>query len=397
MTSQLSAQLEELRGKVRAFIDREVIPLEDVIEEWGPEGEAALKSVQEKAKQEGIFALGLPKEIGGGGLPFMDYVYINEIIGRSEAAMYALGTHTAQDSTMLNMFGTPEQKEKWLYPMVRGEISPSVGLTEPEVAGSDPTLIETTAVLDGDEWVINGHKWFTTNANIAAFTTVFCVTEPDAARHKRASMIIVPTNTPGYEIVRVIPTMGGKGGNHCEVRYNNVRVPKENLLGSRGEGFVIAQKRLGPGRIYHCMRWLGQAQRAFDLMCERALNRYSHGSLLSDKQMIQKFIADSATEIQTARLLTIEAAKKIDEGHDARVDIAMIKVYGAGILHNVIDRAIQVHGALGVTEDTPLEKMYRRARYARIYDGPDEVHTVSISRRILKYYQQESYWNPADF
>lgn len=327
----------------------------------------------------------------------MDYVYINEIIGRSEAAMYALGTHTAQDATMLNLYGTEEQKDKWLYPMVRGEINPSVALTEPEVAGSDPTLIQSTAVLDGDEWVINAHKWFTTGANKAAFTTIFCVTEPDAERHKRASMIIVPTNTPGYEIVRVVPTMGHESGSHCEIRLTNVRVPKTNLLGERGEGFIIAQKRLGPGRIYHCMRWLGQAQRALDLMCERALHRYTHGSLLSQKQMIQKFIADSVTEIQATRLMTLEAARKIDEGKDARIDIALIKVFGAKMLHDVIDRAIQVYGAQGVTGDLPLEKMYRDARYARIYDGPDEVHMVSVARRILREYEKGSFWDPANF
>ncbi|WP_236035228.1 acyl-CoA dehydrogenase family protein [Alkalihalobacterium elongatum] len=394
---EMSDMVLELRQKVRTFIDEKVIPVEMIVEEGGPEGERALKELQDQAKREGIWALGLPKDIGGGGLKFMDYVYINEIVGRSEAAMFALGTHTAQDSTMLNMFGTQEQKDKWLYPMVRGEIYPSVGLTEPEVAGSDPTLIQSTAHLDGDEWVINAHKWFTTGANKAAFTTMFCVTEPEGDRHKRASMIIVPTDSPGYEVVRVVPTMGHRSGNHCEIRLTNVRVPKENLLGERGHGFVIAQKRLGPGRIYHSMRWLGQAQRAFDLMCERSLNRFAHGSLLSDKQMIQKFIADSATEIQSARLLTFEAAKKIDRGEDARVDIAMIKVYGAKVLHDVIDRAIQVHGALGVTADTPLEKMYRDARYARIYDGPDEVHTASIARRILKQYKQGESWDPANF
>jgi acyl-CoA dehydrogenase len=385
--------LKTLKLKVRTFIDEKVIPAEAAYDKGGQEAEEVLLDLQNLAKEEGLWALGLPREIGGGGLSFMDYVHINEIVGRSELAMFALGTHTAQDATMLNMYGTPEQKEKWLYPIVRGEFNPSVGLTEPEVAGSDPTLIQTTAVLDGDEWVINGHKWFTTGANRAAFTSVFCVTEPDASRHRRASMIIVPTDTPGYEITRVVPTMGHQHGGHCEIKLTNVRVPRGNLLGNRGEGFVIAQKRLGPGRIYHCMRWLGQAQRAFDLMCERSLKRYAHGSLLSEKQMIQKFIADSATEIQAARLMTLEAAKKIDQGEEARVEIAMIKVFGAKVLHDVIDRAIQVHGALGVTGDTPLEKMYREARYARIYDGPDEVHTASIARRILKSYKEGIGWN----
>lgn len=394
----ISQEVAELRQKVRKFIDEKIIPVETLIEERDEEGLRILKELQAEAKKEGIWALGLPRDIGGGGLKFMDYVYVNEVIGRCEAAMYTLGTHTAQDGTMLNLYGNEEQKKKWLYPMVNGDINPSVGLTEPEVAGSDPTLIQSTAYLDGDEWVINAHKWFTTGATRAAFTTMFCVTEPEEpSRHKRASMIVVPTNSPGYEIVRVVPTMGHTHGAHCEIRLTNVRVPKENLLGNRGEGFLIAQKRLGPGRIYHCMRWLGQAQRAFDLMCERSLNRYAHGSLLSEKQMIQKFIADSATEIQAARLMTLEAAKKIDQGEDARIDIAMIKVFGAKVLHDVIDRAIQVHGAMGVTADTPLEKMYREARYARIYDGPDEVHTQTVARRILRKYQQGESWDPANF
>lgn len=285
---------------------------------------------------------------------------------------------------MLHRYGTPEQKERWLKPLVAGEILPSVGLTEPEVAGSDPTLMQTKATLDGDFWVINGHKWFTTGANIAAFTTIFCQTEPEAQRHAKFSSIIVPTDTPGYEIVRVVPTMGHTGGNHCEIRLTDVRVPRGNLLGKRGEGFVIAQKRLGPGRIFHCMRWLGQAQRAFELMCERAKTRFAHGSLLSEKGEIQAYIAESAAEIQAARLMTLDAARAMDEGDEARIEIALIKFWGARMLHNVVDRAIQVHGGLGLTSDTPLEFMYREARYARIYDGPDEVHRMTVARRLLK-------------
>jgi alkylation response protein AidB-like acyl-CoA dehydrogenase len=290
-----------------------------------------------------------------------------------------------QDSIMLHLYASPEQRERWLKPLVAGDIYPSVGLTEPEVAGSDPTLMQTHAHLDGDEWVINGHKWFTSGANVAAFTTVFCKTDPDhQSKHRQFSSIIVPTATPGYQVVRVVPTMGHSRGGHCEVRLTDVRVPKTNLLGPRGEGFVIAQRRLGPGRIFHCMRWLGQAQRAFELMCNRANTRWAHGSLLAEKGEIQRYIAESAAEIQAARLMTIDAARTIDEGGDARVQIALIKFWGARMLHNVIDRAIQVHGALGVTADTPLEKMYREARYARIYDGPDEVHRMTVARRILR-------------
>ena len=286
---------------------------------------------------------------------------------------------------MFHLYGTPEQKERWLLPMVRGEIFPSVGLTEPEVAGSDPTLLQSKARFEGDEIVVDAHKWFTTGANNAAFTTVFAETDPDApSRHRRFSAIIVPTDTPGYRIERVLPTMGHTGGGHCEIRIQEARVPAANLLGERGAGFVIAQRRLGPGRIFHCMRWLGQAQRAFDLMCERATTRYAHGSLLSEKGEIQRYVAESAAEIHGHRLMTLDAARRLDAGDDARVEIALIKFHGAQMLHNVIDRAIQVYGAMGLTSDTPLERMYREARYGRIYDGPDEVHRMSVARRLLK-------------
>jgi alkylation response protein AidB-like acyl-CoA dehydrogenase len=243
--------------------------------------------------------------------------------------------------------------------------------------------MQTTAYLDGDEWVINGHKWFTSGASRAAFTTVFAKTEPDAEKHVQFSSIIVPTDTPGYLIQRAVPTMGHVGGQHCEVVYDNVRVPRTNLLGNRGEGFLISQKRLGPGRIFHCMRWLGQAQRAFELMCERALERYAHGSLLAEKGAIQTMIAQSAAEIQGARLMTLDAARVIDSGTDARVAISLIKFHGATMLHNVIDRAIQVHGGAGVSQDTPLARFYAGARTLRLVDGPDEVHIRTIARGEL--------------
>ncbi|MBW2275779.1 MAG: acyl-CoA dehydrogenase family protein, partial [Deltaproteobacteria bacterium] len=347
---------------------------------------AAVKmgELKEEAKRRGLWALGHPEEIGGGGLPFMAFAHMNEVIGRSHFGQLAVGSVSMQDSIMLHLYGTEAQKERWLAPLVAGEILPSVGLTEPEVAGSDPTLMRTKARLEGGEWVIDGHKWFTTGANRAAFTSVFCETEPDADRHMRFSSIIVPTDTPGYEIARVVPTMGSTHGGHCEVWLKDVRVPEENLLGGRGQGFVIAQKRLGPGRIFHCMRWLGQAQRAFELMCEWAKVRYAHGSVLAEKGEIQRYVAESAAEIQAARLMTLDAARILDQGDEARVQISLIKFWGARMLHNVIDRAIQVHGAMGVTSDTPLEHMYREARYARIYDGPDEVHRMVVARRLLR-------------
>jgi len=369
---------------MRRFIDGEVIPREPDLLDRDGGGRAAIDELKASAKAQGLWALGHPREIGGGGVPFMPFVYLNEVIGRSEFGQVAVGSVSMQDSIMLHLHASQEQRERWLQPLVAGDIYPSVGLTEPEVAGSDPTLMETTGRLEGDEWVINGHKWFTTGASRAAFTTVFCKTDPEAPRHLQFSSIIVPTDSPGYEIVRVIPVMGDEHGSHCEVRLNDVRVPHDNLLGPRGHGFVIAQQRLGPGRIFHCMRWLGQAQRAFELMCDRANSRYAHGSRLAEKGEIQHYVAESAAQIQACRLMSLDAARVMDCGGEARVEISLIKFYGAQMLHDVIDRAIQVHGALGLTADTPLERMYREARGGRMYDGPDEVHRMVVARRLLK-------------
>jgi len=384
MVDQLPEELRALKTQLKAFINEVVIPSEPELMTEDANSERVAAELKTKAKEAGLWALGHPSEIGGGGLPFMDFVYLNEVIGRSHWGQWAVGSLSMQDSIMLHLYASDEQRERFLKPLVAGEIYPSVGLTEPEVAGSDPTQMQATAVLDGDEWVISGHKWFTSGANRAAFTTVFAITEPDAEKHNKFSSIIVPTDTDGYEIVRVVPTMGHTGGNHCEVNYNEVRVPYENLLGGRGQGFHIAQKRLGPGRIFHSMRWLGQAQRAFELMCERAKMRYAHGSYLAEKGDIQAMIAESAAEIQAARMMTLDAARAIDSGSEARTEISLIKFWGARMLHNVVDRAIQVHGALGVTADTPLEFMYREARYARLYDGPDEVHRMVVARRLVR-------------
>ena len=384
MVDQLPEELRALKTQMKSFINDVVVPREPELMNEDANADFVAEELKEKAKKSGLWALGHPSEIGGGGLPFMDFVYLNEVIGRSHWGQWAVGSLSMQDSIMLHLYASDEQRERFLTPLVAGEIYPSVGLTEPEVAGSDPTQMQTTAVLDGDEWVINGHKWFTSGANRAAFTTVFAITEPDAEKHNKFSSIIVPTDTPGYDIARVVPTMGHTGGNHCEVNYNDVRVPYENLLGGRGQGFHIAQKRLGPGRIFHSMRWLGQAQRAFELMCERAKTRYAHGSYLAEKGDIQAMIAESAAEIQAARMMTLDAARAIDSGSEARTEISLIKFWGARMLHNVVDRAIQVHGALGVTADTPLEFMYREARYARLYDGPDEVHRMVVARKLVR-------------
>ena len=382
----MSKDWTKIRAKVKDFIENEIYPKETQLAKGTPESREMLGSLMQLAKDEKIWALGHPKDIGGGGMPFMEYVYVNEVIGRSSFAMVALGTHSLQDSIMLREFASPHWRDQYLEPLVQGEIFPSFGMTEPEVASSDPTQLQTTAILEDGVWRIKGRKWFTTGAARAAYTTVMCRTELEAPSHGAFSMIIVPTDNPGYKIIRETPVLGINGG-HYEVEYDNVEVPEENLLGPRGQGFIIAQKRLGPGRIFHCMRWLGQAQRAFDLLCERMHERETFGTPLTKKQLLQKFVFDSACEIQASRHLTLDAAKRIDQGDDARIEIGLIKVVGAEMLHNVIDRAIQVHGAKGLTDDTPLSLMYRHAREARIYDGPDEVHIQSVARRILKNYE----------
>ena len=376
----------KIRSKVKDFIESEIYPIEAKLAQQNKESAELLTSVMNLAKEEKIWALGHPKDIGGGGMPFMEYVYINEVVGRSSFAMVALGTHSLQDSIMLREYASEKWKEEYLEPLVQGEIFPSFGMTEPEVASSDPTQLQTSALLENGKWKINGRKWFTTGAARAAYTTVMCKTEFDSSSHGSFSMIIVPTDNPGYKIIRETPVLGINGG-HYEVEYDNVEVPEENLLGPRGHGFLIAQKRLGPGRIFHCMRWLGQAQRAFDLMASRMHERETFGTPLAEKQLLQKFVFDSACEIQASRQLTLDAANRIDQGDDARIEIGLIKVVGAKMLHNVIDRAIQVYGAKGLTDDTPLSLMYRHAREARIYDGPDEVHIQSVAKRILKHYE----------
>lgn len=386
MLEEISQQWRELRARVLEFVETKVYPLEAVITHSG-EGFVLLQDLMAQAKSEGLWALGHPTEIGGQGMPFLEYVHVNEVVGRSHVAMIALGTHSLQDSLMFNTYAADHLKQRYLLRMVQAEVFPSFAMTEPDIASSDPTQLQTSAHLSDGQWCINGRKWFTTGADLADYTTVMVRTEPDGTpAHKAFSMIVVPKETVGFSIVRDTPVLGIAGG-HFELEFDNVVVPENHLLGPRGDGFLIAQKRLGPGRIFHCMRWLGQAQRAFDLMCERLHAREAFGSPLADKQLMQQHVFESATEIQAARLLTLDAAKRIDAGDEARVDIGLIKVVGARMLHNVIDRAIQVYGAKGLTDDTPLSLMYRHAREARIYDGPDEVHIQSVARRVLREYK----------
>jgi acyl-CoA dehydrogenase len=377
----------QLRERVLRFVEDEVYPRENALEHASRAERAALmRALQQRAKDAGLWALGHPVELGGHGVPFLEYVALNEVIGRSFWAMQALGTLSLQDSLMLAKHASPMWRERYLTPLVAGEFVPSFAMTEPDVASSDPTQLRTAARVDGDDFVIAGRKWFTTGAADAAYTTIMCRTEPASVpAHAAFSLIIVPTDAEGYRIVRETPVLGIAGG-HYEIALEDVRVPRDHLLGERGRGFAIAQERLGPGRIYHGMRWLGQAQRAFDLMCRRLHARSAFGESLAHKQLLQAYVFESAAEIKTCRMLTLDAAEKLGQGLQARDEVALIKVLGARMLHNVIDRAIQVHGAAGLTEDTPLGLMYRHAREARIYDGPDEVHIVSFAKRMLKRY-----------
>jgi acyl-CoA dehydrogenase len=387
-------EMQELRKRYRAFMEQHVYPNE---RELHSDDADLIQSLRAKAKEEGLWAPHVPPEAGGTGQGFLAYAHLNEEIGRSTYAQLVFGCQApdAGNAEILHLFGTEEQKERWLRPLVAGEIRSFFSMTEPEVPGSDPTTLRTTARRDGDEWVIDGHKWFSSGADGAAFGIVMAVTDPDAEPHRRASQILVPADTPGVEIVRPIPVMGHAGSGwstHCEVWYREARVPVANTLGEPGDGFRIAQKRLGPGRIHHVMRWLGQMQRAFELLCSYSLEREAFGSRLADKQTVQNWIADSAAAIHACRLMTLDAARKIDEGEEARVEVSVIKFYAAQALHDVIDRAIQVHGARGLTDETPLAAMYASARAARIYDGPDEVHRMVVSRRILKEFEKGGTW-----
>jgi acyl-CoA dehydrogenase len=389
--------IAERRDRVRAFMDEHVYPNEQALIREDDAADVLILELRREAKDADLWAPHLPAEAGGSGSGFLEYAYLNEEIGRSMYAQLVFGCQApdAGNGEILHLFGTEQQKKQFLEPLVSGEMRSFFGMTEPEVAGSDPTLLRGRAVRDGDEWVIDAHKWFSSGADGAGFGVVMVVTDPDAEPHRRASMILVPTDTPGYELVRKIPVMGHEGrgwGTHCETRFTNVRVPFENVLGEPGDGFRIAQKRLGPGRIHHVMRWLGQMQRAFELMCSYSLDRKVFGEALADKQTIQNWIAESAADIQACRLMTFQAAQRIDDGDEARVEVSLIKFFAARVLNDVIDRALQVHGGLGMTEDTPLAGMWRQARAARIYDGADEVHKMVVARRILRAFEDGGTW-----
>ena len=391
-------EFEEQLVWMRAFIDCELVPLEPIFdrlpaEEW----RVVQRYLQDRVKAQGLWGAFLDPKLGGLGFGQLKLALMSEIIGRCMMSMTIFGVQAPDSGNMelLAHGATDAQKDRWLWPNLRGDISSAFALTEPFFAGADPTVIGTTAIKDGDEWVIEGRKWFITNASVADIVLVFAETNPEGRPHRHASVFVVPAGTPGMEVVRDIGTMAhpdveyGRPGNHAEIVFRNCRVPSDHLIGQPGEGFVLAQQRLGGGRIHHAMRWLGQGRRAFDMLCERALTRVTQGSVLAEKQTIQNWIADSWAQMQAARLMTLHAAWVIDQKgtSEARVEIAAIKYFGVQVLHDVIDRAMQAHGSLGMSNDLPLETMYRHARVARIVDGPDEVHRVTVARRVLKGYK----------
>jgi len=390
-------EFEEKLEWMREFVRAEIWPIETIQHDIGqPELDRIYAPLQEQVKQRGLWAAHLPPELGGQGFGQVKLGLMHEILGTSIYAPNAFGCQAPDsgNSEILALAGTPAQKERWLYPLLNGELKSAYSMTEPETAGSDPTRLRTRAVRDGGGYVLNGHKWFTSNGSIADFLIVMAVTDPDADPHRRASMFIVPVDTPGVNLVRDVPNMEqpyphfGMLGGHTEILYEDVRLPADALLGQEGDGFLIAQHRLVPGRIHHCMRWLGVARRAFDMLCERSLYREVRGGLLRDKQTVQNWIADSAAEMQAARLMTLHAAWKIDRfgSSAARGDVSLIKFFGAKVLHDVVDRSLQLHGGLGYSTDMPLEMLYRYARHARFVDGADEVHREAVARQILKAY-----------
>ncbi len=390
-----SPEVENARQMIREFLNSEVKPAfaelqqqEDASrEDWSK----LVKSLRAKARETGYWLPHMPQEVGGMGLGVTAVAAVSAEAAKVPMGPYIINCQAPDEGNMhtLYHFATEYQREHYLQPLLDGTKRSCFSMTEPEVAGSDPTLIQTTAVEDSDEWVINGHKWFTSGAKGAAFAIVIARTDPDAEiPQARNSAFIVDTDSPGFEIVRDVETMGGRH-NHPEIRYTNVRVPKTHLLGERGGGHKLGQVRLGPARLAHCMRWLGQIELALEMLIERAQNRFAHGSYLSDKQSIQWMMADSAMELYAAKLMVLHAAYKIENGEDFRQEVSMAKHHVANTLWRVVDRAMQVHGALGYSTDTPLAEMMQQARWARLADGADEVHQMRIADLLMRAYNED--------
>jgi alkylation response protein AidB-like acyl-CoA dehydrogenase len=393
MDFSVSEKMQTILGMMKEFVQKELIPLEaETLNKSFSEILPELEEKRKMVKQMELWSPLMPKEYGGMELNLMESALVYEALGGTPFGLFVFGCQApdAGNIEILHQYGTEEQKEKWLRPLINGEIRSCFSMTEVDLPGSNPVMMDTSAEKDGDDYVINGHKWFSSSADGAAIAVVMAVTNPDAGRYQQASMIIVPTDAPGFNLVRNIPVMGHTGdgyASHGEILYQNCRVPRTNLLGPEGHGFIMAQDRLGPGRIHHCMRWIGICNRAFDLMCARARDRIiAPDRMLSTKQIIQAWIAECAADIQAARLMVLHAAWMIETvgKAEARKEISMIKFVVANVMQKVVDRAIQVHGGLGMTDDTILAQWYRGERAARIYDGADEVHKVSLAKRILR-------------
>ena len=391
-----SETVQTVRRVVRDFVEREVLPIEPLVRRDGFAASLPrLQPLRDKARQTGLFAAFMPKDEGGAGLSLVEFAHMSEELGRSPIGHWIFNCQAPDVGNMelLHRYGSDAQKERFLRPLVRGEIRSCFTMTEPEHAGSNPVWLSTTAKKDGGDWVIRGHKWFTTGHEGSAFAICMATTNPDAAQpHERASMILVPTDTPGFERICNLSIMGDRGGDwasHAEVTYQDARVPLANLIAGEGMGFLLAQERLGPGRIHHCMRWIGVCERAFDVMCRHAATReLAPGKPLGTRQIVQQWIAESRAEIHGARLMVLHAAWKIEnEGaYAAREEISLIKLTVARTLQRVLDRALQALGGLGMTDDTPIAFWWAHERAARIYDGADEVHVDAVARRILRSY-----------
>ncbi len=389
-------KVKSLYPKIKTFVEEELYPIEiDLLHQPIDQVEHTLETIRDKARAQGLWAPYLPEAEGGHGLSMVEFGQLSELLGKTPFGHYALNCQAPDigNIELLSQHASPDLKERYLHPLTQGRIRSCFSMTEPGFAGSNPTRLGTTAERDGDHYVINGHKWFTTAADGAAFAVVMAVTDADADPYARASMILVPTDTPGFRLVRNIPIMGEVGEgylSHAEIRYEDCRVPVSNRIGAAGSGFKLAQQRLGPGRIHHCMRWVGISERAFELMCQRAASRFlKEDEQLSDQQVVQHWIAESRAEIDAARLMVLHTAWKMDaEGAKAaRNEISTIKFFVANVMLRVLDRSIQTHGALGITDDLLLSFWYRHERGSRIYDGPDEVHKNALARQILKQYR----------
>ena len=384
-----------LLERIEKFVADVVIPAEATVLTQGFAASAAvLDDLRAQCKAAKLWGPQLPTSLGGLGLGLVEHGLVSERLGRSPLGHYTFGCQApdAGNLEILHKYGTAEQKDRWLEPLAHGRIRSCFSMTEPENPGSNPTLLSCRAVRTGDEYVINGHKWFTSSADGARFAIVMAVTDPDASPHSRASMIIVPTDTKGFELARNIPIMGDPGSgyaSHGEIYYRDVHVPVTNRLGPEGAGFLIAQERLGPGRIHHCMRWIGVCERVFDTMCRHITRRkIAEDKTLASRQIAQAWVAEARAEIEAARLMVLSCAWTIEKKgfSAARDQVSLIKFYVADVMLRLVDRAIQLHGALGITSDTILAYYYVHERGARIYDGPDEVHKMSVAKRILARY-----------